>query len=212
MPRPPFYDGVQILRTDVWLKFDGKELDVRSIPIYELGDTLVAVQRIVHKMFLYNRRLTRGAHLRRDERQRLSLQISERRKSSDLYALVPFVVDPVVQHYISTLVKSGLTALEKLLLRVSHRRKGKAAGVSLENENVEGALQIAAIYAETVQITNHINNIGGVETIQLLPLAICECRPLSSHLIRRSMSAGLPAKQYRPSERGCRYSYPLVSQ
>ena len=35
------------------LKFSGEGLDVRSIPIYELGDTLVAVQRIIHKTFLF---------------------------------------------------------------------------------------------------------------------------------------------------------------
>ena len=37
----------------VWLKFFGKQLDVRSVPIYELGDTLIAIQRIVHKTFLF---------------------------------------------------------------------------------------------------------------------------------------------------------------
>jgi len=62
----------------LWLKFSGEDLDVRSIPIYELGDTLVAVQRIIHKTFLFeNDRLKKHAQLTQEERRRLSLQISE---------------------------------------------------------------------------------------------------------------------------------------
>jgi hypothetical protein len=38
----------------LWIKFSGELLDLRSIPIYELGDTLVAIQRIIHKTFLHN--------------------------------------------------------------------------------------------------------------------------------------------------------------
>ncbi|MEX0964513.1 MAG: hypothetical protein WDZ52_10800 [Pseudohongiellaceae bacterium] len=67
--------------SSLWLKFTGENLDMRSVPIYELGDTLVAVQRIIHKAFLYqNDRLKKRAQLTQDERKRLSLQIVERRK------------------------------------------------------------------------------------------------------------------------------------
>jgi hypothetical protein len=31
----------------ILLKFSGEDLNIRSVPIYELGDTLVAFQRIV---------------------------------------------------------------------------------------------------------------------------------------------------------------------
>ena len=100
------------MEPSLWLKFSGSQLDVRSIPIYELGDTLIAMQRIVHKSFLFeNDRLKKHAQLTQDERARLSLQISERRKSSDLYGLIPFMVDPTIQVYLGTLLKVGLGTL-----------------------------------------------------------------------------------------------------
>jgi hypothetical protein len=144
----------------LWLKFSGEELDVRSVPIYELGDTLVAIQRIIHKTFLFeNDRLKKRAQLTQDERQRLSLQISERRKSSDLYALVPFAFDPALQQYLLSLLKVGLDTLAKYALKsvLSDTSKQRSGTTSLRARDVEGSVLVGAIYAETVQITNHIN-------------------------------------------------------
>lgn len=158
----------------LWLKFSGEELDVRSVPIYELGDTLVAVQRIIHKTFLFqNDRLKKHAQLTQDERKRLSLQISERRKSSDLYALVPFAVDPALQQYLLTLLKVGLGSLAKYALKsvLSNSQKPQSGNTSIQTRDVEGSVLVGAIYAETVQITNHINNIGGIDSIELIPSA-----------------------------------------
>jgi hypothetical protein len=149
-------------------------------PIYELGDTLVALQRVIHKTFLQNNdRLKKGAHLTRDERKRLSLQISERNKSSDLYALVPFVTDIAVQQYLATLLKIGLGALGKYALKsvlsdLQQPKENRNSPIARDNTGV----LIGAIYAETVQITNHINNIGGVESIELIPAQRLDIRPI----------------------------------
>lgn len=154
------------------LKFSGEGLDVRSIPIYELGDTLVAVQRIIHKTYLFeNDRLKKHAQLTQDERQRLSLQISERRKSSDVYALIPFAADPALQEYVLTLLKIGLGTLAKYALKsvLSDTSKQKSGTTSIQARDVQGSVLVGAIYAETVQITNHINNIGGIDSIELIP-------------------------------------------
>ena len=155
------------------LKFSGEGLDVRSIPIYELGDTLVAVQRIIHKTFLFeNDRLKKGAQLTRDERQRLSLQISERRKSSDVYALIPFAADPALQQYVLTLLKVGLGTLAKYALKrvlSDETNQTPSSATSIHARDVQGSVLVGAIYAETVQITNHINNIGGIDSIELIP-------------------------------------------
>jgi len=158
----------------LWLKFSGEQLDLRSVPIYELGDTLVAVQRIVHKTFRFeNDRLKIHAQLTQAERARLSLQISERRKSSDLYALIPFIADPTLQEYLVTLLKIGLGALAKYALQsvLSNETKPKAGSTTLQAREVHGSVLVGAIYAETIQITNHINNIGGIESIELIPSA-----------------------------------------
>lgn len=154
----------------LWLKFSGEELDVRSIPIYELGDTLVAVQRIIHKTFLFeNDRLKKHAQLTQEERKRLSFQISERRKSSDLYALIPFAADPALQQYLLTLLKVGLGTLAKYALKSVLSPQPKSGTTSIQARDVEGSVLVGAIYAETVQITNHINNIGGIDSIELIP-------------------------------------------
>ena len=155
----------------LWLKFSGPELDIRSVPIYELGDTLIAIQRIVHKTFLFeNDRLKKHAQLTQAERARLSLQISERKKSSDLYALIPFIADPVLQEYLGVLLKAGLGTLAKYALQsVLSPAKQKTGATTLQARDVQGSLLVGAIYAETVQITNHINNIGGIESIELIP-------------------------------------------
>ena len=156
----------------LWVKFSGKLLDERSIPIYELGDTLVALQRIIHKTFLHSEeRLQKHAQLTQDERKRLSLQISEHRKSSDIYGLVPFVTDPAVQLYISTLLKIGLRTLAKYALKsvLTDEQSPTGKKTSLNVRDVQGPVLVGAIYAETVQITNHINNIGGIKSIELIP-------------------------------------------
>lgn len=166
----------------LWLKFSGKELDVRSVPIYELGDTLVAIQRIIHKTYLFkNDRLKKNAHLTQDERQRLSLQISERKKSSDLYALTPFAADPVLQEYLCTLLKVGLGALTKYALQsvLTDATKKKQGTTSIQARDVEGSVLVGAIYAETVQITNHIHNIGGIESIELIPSSNLNVSPVT---------------------------------
>jgi hypothetical protein len=158
--------------TSLWLKFSGQELDVRSIPIYELGDTLIAIQRILNKAHLYReRRLQKRAQLTEDERRRLSLQIAERKKGSDVYGLIPFAADPQIQQYLITLLKIGITSLGKYALGKvlePSRPKGIAA------EGSPGSFFAGAIYGETVQITNHIYNIGGIETIELIPGAALE--------------------------------------
>lgn len=152
----------------LWLKFSGDELDMRSIPIYELGDTLVAVQRIIHKTFQFeNGRLKKSAHLTQAERKRLSLQISEHRKSSDLYALIPFAADPALQQHLHTLLKMGLGSLAKYALKSV--LQPKSGTTSIQARDVEGSVLVGAIYAETVQITNHINNIGGIDSIEIIP-------------------------------------------
>lgn len=163
------------------LKFSGKELDVRSVPIYELGDTLVAIQRIIHKTFLFEKdRLSNRAQLTQNERQRLSLQISERRKSSDVYALIPFVADPMLQQYLLSLLKIGIGSLAKYALKnvLSEASKQKSSETSIQARDVKGSVLVGAIYAETVQITNHINNIGGIDSIELIPFSGSNMKPV----------------------------------
>ncbi len=144
----------------LWIRFVGKDLELRSVPVYELAETLIALQRVLHKVFLFqNERLEKGALLAREERQRVSLQIVERRKESDAWGLLPFLADPTVLGYVHDLMKAGLVELAKYALKQIFVRDTKT------NEVIGSALT-GAIYAETVTITNHIYNIGSIERIE----------------------------------------------
>jgi hypothetical protein len=165
----------------ILLKFSGEDLNIRSVPIYELGETLVAIQRIVHKASLFeNGRLTKHAQLTQKERKRLSLQINDRRKSCDVYALALFLSDPICQQYLAMLLKIGMGALAKYALQsvFSNKSKEGREKTSINARDIEGSLFVGAIYAETVQITNHINNIGGVESIELIPEKALDVPPI----------------------------------
>jgi len=153
------------------LKFWGETLDVRSVPIYELGETLVAVQRIIHKTYLVEaERLKRHSRVRNHERERLSLQISGREKSSDIYALVPFAADPAVRQHLTMLLKLGLGVLTKYASSsVLPSEEEEDTNISVNARTAKDSLLAGAIYGDVYQITNNILNIGGVEGIELMP-------------------------------------------
>lgn len=187
----------------LWLKFTGETLNVRSVPIYELGDTLVALQRIIHKTFLFeNGRLKKHAQLTQSERGQLSLQISERRKSSDLYALIPFIADPALQAYLVTLLKLGVGTLTKYALKsvLVNGEKPKGGARALQARDVQGSLLVGAIYAETVQITNHINNIGGIDTIEIIPADAIQTEPVKFTAETQSYVREIANVGYRAGE------------
>jgi hypothetical protein len=60
----------------------------------------------------------------------------------------------------------------------SRRSKDEREKTSINARDIEGSLFVGAIYAETVQITNHISNIGGVESIELIPEGGLDAQPI----------------------------------
>ncbi|MCK4824877.1 hypothetical protein KA005_54500 [bacterium] len=142
------------------IKFVGEDLDLTSVPIYELGEVFIAYQRIIYKIFLFeNRRLKKGAKLLREERQRMALQVLDRRKESDLWALVPFISEPAVIDTIRNLVNASLIELGRYALQ-------SLFGKDEESGRPTGSQITGAIHAETVTITNHIYNIGNIERVE----------------------------------------------
>jgi hypothetical protein len=155
----------------VWLRFEGEKLDLRGVPIGELGDVLIAVQKIVHKTYLFEKyQLTKGLLRSREERSKLALQIGERKRQSDAYALLPFLTDPFVVDYLATLLQLGLKEVLKYSLKAVLEGIGRpqTSGTS-SPERADRSVLTGAIYGEVVSITNHINNIGKVERIYILP-------------------------------------------
>lgn len=143
------------------VRFIGADLDKHGVSIYDLSQTLLAMQRIVHKAFLAkNERLEKGAFPTKDERPLLALQLGERRRSSDAFALVPILTDPAVQaglKNIADYVASGIFGYytEKVLDRVR------------KEEDPDKQIFIGSIYAEVVNIANRVNASGGVQSISI---------------------------------------------
>lgn len=79
------------------VRFVGPNLDTVGVGIYDLGLTLVAFQRLVHKAYLMSQnRMGKGAFPQKHERQGLALQIGERTRKSDAFGLIPIVTNPAV--------------------------------------------------------------------------------------------------------------------
>lgn len=142
------------------LRFLGKDLDIKSLPIYELGTALIALQRIINKAYLFEKdSLEKGAKLSPSERQDCALQIGAHYKTSDTYSLISFITDPVVVNHVKTLVVDGLIALGAYALgkAVSKRKKDPPSNQFF----------IGSIYNEVTAINDRIDNIGGVESIEI---------------------------------------------
>ena len=143
------------------VKFSGEQLDLHGIPIYELGTAFVSIQRMVHKAHLaQENRWKAGRSPARREKEMLSLQIGVRRRSSDLFGLLPVLADPTTLWVIRRAVDyviSGLTSY--------------AVGTVLDRVRSEPdesrQMFIGAIYADTVNVVNRIGNVGGCERIEI---------------------------------------------
>lgn len=143
------------------VRFTGPTLNAHGVSIYDLSESLLAVQRIVHKAFLSQEgRLSKGAFPNREERERLALQLGERRRSSDAFALVPMLTDPAVKHALSQLADYALSGL------VGYFTGNVLDTIRGENDQNKKRF-IGSIHAETVNIVNRIDAVGGVEGISI---------------------------------------------
>lgn len=141
------------------LKFDGEALATRSLPIYELGTSLIAVQRLIQKAALFAEgKLDKGIHLPTRRREELALQISSHKKSSDLWGLTPYLTDPALGPIFQGLIVAGLGALGAYV--------GKKIGDT--KEAPKNQILIVNIFPEVRQLADRIGNIGGVDRIEFL--------------------------------------------
>jgi len=100
------------------IKFDGQDLASRSLPIYELGSTLISLQRIVNKAALFtDGELDSGIQLAPKKRESLALQICQHKKGSDLWGLAPYLSDPVLGPIWQNLIALSLAAVGHYTLR-----------------------------------------------------------------------------------------------
>lgn len=153
------------------IRFIGDELESKSVPIYELGQTLISVQRIINKAYLFQEhRLESGSTLNDDEQLALSLQISARYKGSDGYELIPFLTDPAVIDLAKAVLTESLKVLGAYTLAKIEikraERKEKEANKKLESINAATPkgkknspfVLVSAIYNDVTILTDRIDN------------------------------------------------------
>jgi hypothetical protein len=143
------------------VRFIGKELDQRGVSIYDLSQTLLAMQRIVHKAYLaQHERLEKGAFPNKEEREFLALQLGERRRSSDAFALVPLLADPTVQGVLKQVADYVISGVIGYYV-------GDVLKRARAEDDGDKQIFIGSIYAEVVNIANRVNATGGVEAISI---------------------------------------------
>jgi hypothetical protein len=141
----------------LWIKFEGEALRTRSLPIYELGSSLIAIQRIIHKAALFSEgKLEKDFHLPTRRREELALQISNHEKGSDLWGLTPFLTDPALGPIFQQIIAGALIALAAYV--------GQKIGK--KNETHQNQILIVNIFPDVKRLTDRIGNIGGVERIE----------------------------------------------
>src|SRR5699024_3900505 len=105
-------------------------------------------------------KLSKGAYPTKDERPELALQLGERKRQSDAFALIPILADPNTRSYLTALagyVYSGIVGYytQDLLDRVH------------KETNNDKKIFIGSIYTEVANIVNRVDTTGGVEAISL---------------------------------------------
>ncbi len=143
------------------IRFTGEGFNRRGVNIYDFGNTLLAWQRIIHKAHLAKEgRLKKGAYPKREDREKLSLQIGERRRRSDAFALVPILTDPAVQAYMKDLagyVISGIVGYYT----------GNVLDAIHQEEDEDKKIFIGSLHADVVNIVNRIDASGSVDGISI---------------------------------------------
>lgn len=143
------------------IRFAGEELKHRGVSIYDLSNSLLAIQRILHKAHLsIEDGLFKGAFPTSDARQGLALQLGERRRESDAFALVPILSDSTNVEYLKSLaayVIGGLSGyyatdvIDRLRLEPDQNKR----------------IFTGSIYKEICEIVNRVGATGGVESISI---------------------------------------------
>lgn len=142
------------------VRFTGDQINLRGVSIYDLGTTLLEIQRIVNKAHLsIEGRLQKGAYPLKDDRGPISLSIGERRRSSDAFALIPFFTDPTNLAYIKKLADYVMSGI------VSYYVGNVLNRIKTEKDE-DKKIFIGSIHANMVNIVNRIEASGGVQTIE----------------------------------------------
>jgi hypothetical protein len=143
------------------VRFIGDGFETHGVSIYDFGLTLVAFQRLINKTYLLNEgRLEKGRFPRMTERTSLALQIGERKRQSDAFALLPMLATPEVLQTLKFLGESLWSGLVGYYVQdIMSRLK--------REDNDDKRFYIGSINAEVVNIVNRIDASGGLNTLEI---------------------------------------------
>jgi hypothetical protein len=129
------------------------------VPIYELGETLIALQRIVHKAYLYTEgEYQPGRKLAPLDRKALALCIGGHKKGSDVYEIYQFLTDP-----------DGLDVAKQLIPMALAGIGAYIAQKILSKKQQEPQLNIfiQSIHKEVTVIADRVGNVGDIERVEI---------------------------------------------
>ncbi|MGE3298052.1 MAG: hypothetical protein AB7I68_11975 [Porticoccaceae bacterium] len=154
------------------VRFVGPKLDTVGVGIYDLGLTLVAFQRLVHKAYLAKTdNVRKGAFPEKNQRQELSLQIGERRRESDAFGLIPIITDPMA-------LQTLMYCADAVFNGVVGYYSGKVIE-RLRNEKDETKkLFIGSIYSEVTNIISRIDGGSAINGIEINAPSLPNAQPL----------------------------------
>ena len=149
------------------IRFVGKKFDTRSVPIYELGEVLVALQRMINRAYLFSLSdlgedeealLRRRSIHSKSMRQKLSLQLASREEGSDVYNLTWFADNVGVQ-----VVKAMLSQVASAAKAYTEKKvyTGTLADPKRVNSNA------SAMFGEMQALSNRIKSVGDIEQIEI---------------------------------------------
>jgi hypothetical protein len=160
----------------LWVRFVGQNLDERSVPIYLLGESFIAFQRIVNKAYLaQNDRLGTGSQLTNFEREMLALQVGERRKESDGYGFLPFQITPDMMELLKGLatqivIAFGQYAYQKIKTRNDTGNEKEQDSKEYKNGEKQPISEspefVGSIHKDLSVIVRTIEGIGNIREIQ----------------------------------------------
>ncbi|CAG0982252.1 hypothetical protein ANAEL_01814 [Anaerolineales bacterium] len=125
------------------IRFVGKNIDQENgVPIYELAETLTAIQRLVYRAYLEYEHLPQQNIREPSIRRGLALQIESRKRGSDIYTLTAFLQSP--GGAVATSLFTSL--LSEIAIIVARYVKDKVAEELKRREKLKEDLEVEAIY------------------------------------------------------------------
>lgn len=162
---------------------DDDQLKDKSIPIYDLANTFISIQRIFNKAYLAkNGKLEEDTKIKSEEREQIALQLSSHSKGSDIYGFSSFITDPKVQELVKELAVQSIIAMsgyaaKNVIEKVSaSRKKGleeKKDHVKNEKSSqsqpgiAENKNFLSAIYNDVFGVVRAMRERGVVTRIQI---------------------------------------------